>query len=80
MFVVEIQKVINEENDNDEEGKFSELLNKAMYIINRIKSKCNTPYGAGQSAGPSVHGNQPLTPRHGGPMEKSWHFDVSKPE
>lgn len=41
----ELKAVIEEELKQNEEGVFQDLLFKAMYIINRIKSKAATPYG-----------------------------------
>ena len=46
MFLGELQKMLEEDKDNHDETKFTELLKKSEYIINRIMSKAATPYGS----------------------------------
>ena len=91
LFLQELKRTIEEELKSNEEGVFQDLLKKAMYIINRIKSKAATAGGAiGGGAiasavlpasSPAIVGSLPMSPVIGNQRQlsppKSWHFDVS---
>ena len=72
---MELKAIIEEELKQNEEGVFQDLLKKAMYIINRIKSKAataNGTVGGGALASavlpatsPAVTGSLPLSPSVG---------------
>jgi hypothetical protein len=90
LFLRELTRIIEEELKSNQEGVFQDLLKKAMYIINRIKSKAATSagiVGGGALASAmlpattaAVTGTLPMSPSIGNHRQysppKSWHFDV----
>lgn len=64
MFLKEIQAIIEDELQENHDNLFYDLLAKAEYIIQRIKSKAISPYGTVSNVLglPSVSINQPNSP------------------
>lgn len=85
IFEEELNFKLQEENNLMDALKFKELLKKAEYIINRIKSKAATSYGlvggsghgVNSQFGPAVLTNKPNPFTLPTCVRKSWHFDVS---
>lgn len=72
--MAELKKQVQTEHSIVENLRFKELLKKAEYVINRIKSKAAQPYGAPVYS-PSIQFQKPMSPTDF--SMRSWHFDIS---